>query len=97
MGNTTLNLIPEKYELSQNFPNPFNPETKINFSLPQQTKVTLKIYDILGKEVAILVNEIKPAGSYDVIFNASSISSGVYFYKIEAENFTDIKRMMLIK
>ncbi|MEP7145414.1 MAG: T9SS type A sorting domain-containing protein [bacterium] len=97
VGNTTLSLIPEKYELSQNYPNPFNPVTKINFSLPKQTQVTLKIYDILGKEVAILVNEVKPAGTYDVNFNASNISSGIYFYKIEAENFTDIKRMMLIK
>ncbi|MEO8664742.1 MAG: DUF4394 domain-containing protein [Ignavibacteria bacterium] len=96
-GNTPVTIIPNTYELTQNYPNPFNPVTRISFSLPKQTQITLKVYDILGKEIATLVNEVKPAGTYDVNFNASSFSSGVYFYKIEADNFTDIKRMMLIK
>ena len=95
--NNTLSLIPENYELSQNYPNPFNPATQINFSIPKQSVVTLKIYDVLGKEVATLINESKAAGFYTVDFNASSLSSGAYFYRLEAGNFTDIKRMMLIK
>lgn len=95
--NNTLSLIPETFELSQNYPNPFNPATQINFSIPKQSVVTLKIYDVLGKEVATLINESKAAGFYTVDFNASSLSSGAYFYRLEAGNFTDIKRMMLIK
>lgn len=92
-----LTFIPDRFELQQNYPNPFNPVTKINFSLPAQTQVTMKVYDVLGKEVATLINEVKPAGMHDVSFNASNLSSGIYFYKIEAGEFTDIKRMMLIK
>lgn len=94
---TPIALIPEKYELSQNYPNPFNPSTKINFSLPKQGFVTLKIYDVLGKQVAELVNEIKPAGFYAVDFNASALASGIYFYRIESVDFIETKRMMLIK
>ena len=92
-----ISLTPEKFELSQNYPNPFNPSTKINFSLPKQGFVTLKIYDVVGKEVAKLVNEVKPAGYYSVYFNASTLSSGVYFYRIETTGFVETKRMMLIK
>ncbi len=92
-----ISLTPEKFELSQNYPNPFNPSTKINFSLPKQGFVTLKIYDVVGKEVAKLVNEVKPAGYYSVDFNASALSSGVYFYRIETTGFVETKRMMLIK
>jgi len=88
---------PLTYELSQNFPNPFNPVTRISFALPKQGFVTLKVYDVLGKEVATLVNEMKNQGSYSVDFNASNFSSGVYFYKIETNGFSDIKKMMMIK
>ncbi|MFZ4592192.1 MAG: T9SS type A sorting domain-containing protein, partial [Ignavibacteria bacterium] len=77
--------------------NPFNPVTKINFALPKQGLVTLKIYDVLGREVRTLVNEVKSVGNYSVDFNASEFSSGIYFYKLESEGFSDIKRMMLIK
>lgn len=94
---TQLTLTPDNYNLAQNFPNPFNPVTTINFSLPKTSKVSIKIYDVLGKELRTLVNETKPAGVYDISFDASSFSSGVYFYRIEADNFSDIKRMMLIK
>ena len=90
-------FTPTKYELMQNFPNPFNPTTKISFSLPKQGLVSLKIYDMLGKEVAQLVNEVRTAGNYSVDFNAASLASGVYFYRIEAADFVDTKRMMLIK
>ena len=89
--------IPKVYSLSQNYPNPFNPSTKINFALPKQGFVTLKIYDVLGREVRTLVNEVKSAGNFTVDFNASEFSSGVYFYKLESNGFSDIKRMMLIK
>lgn len=88
---------PSDYSLSQNFPNPFNPVTKINFALPKQGLVTLKVYDMLGKEVKTLVNEVKSAGNYTVDFNGSQLTSGVYFYKIQSNGFTDIKKMTLIK
>ncbi|CAN5465320.1 hypothetical protein BH10BAC5_BH10BAC5_11880 [soil metagenome] len=92
-----ISFTPNKYELSQNYPNPFNPATKISFALPKQGLVTLKVYDMLGKEVAQLVNEIRTAGNYQIDFNASNLSSGVYFYKLTAGEFTDVKRMMLVK
>jgi len=91
------NNIPEKYSLSQNYPNPFNPVTKINFAIPKQGFVSLKIYDMLGREVKTLVNEVKQAGYFSADFNASEFSSGVYFYRLEANGFTDVKKMMLIK
>ncbi len=89
--------VPKVYSLSQNYPNPFNPSTKINFALPKQGLVTLKIYDILGREIRTLVNEVKNAGSYTVDFNASEYSSGVYFYRIQSNDFSDVKRMLLVK
>ena len=88
---------PKEFSLSQNYPNPFNPETNIKFEIPENSFVTLKVYDALGREVETLVNETKPAGSYSVDFNASGLSGGVYFCKITAGGFTDTKRMVLIK
>jgi len=88
---------PAKYELFQNYPNPFNPVTKISYSIPIDGIITLKVFDILGKEVAILFNDRKVAGNYSVDFNATNFSSGVYFYKLEVNNYTDIKRMVLVK
>jgi len=88
---------PSNYSLSQNYPNPFNPVTKINYALPKSGLVTLKIYDILGKEVATLVNEVKNVGTYSIDFNGSNLSSGVYFYKLTAGDFSSIKKMSLIK
>jgi len=90
-------IAPLTYSLSQNYPNPFNPVTKINFAIPKQGFVTLKVYDVLGREVRSLVNEVKMVGNYTVDFNGSELSSGVYFYRLESNGFTDIKRMMLIK
>ncbi len=95
-GNNT-SLIPSKFELSQNYPNPFNPTTKINFAIPKQGLVTMKIYDVLGREVRTLVNEVKQAGNYTVDFNAMEFASGVYFYKLTSGDFSDIKRMILVK
>lgn len=88
---------PISYNLSQNYPNPFNPVTLINYSIPKSGFVTLKVYDLLGKEVASLVNESKSAGNYSVMFNAASLSSGIYLYKLESESFKDTKKMVIIK
>ncbi len=88
---------PVIYTLSQNYPNPFNPVTKINFAIPKQGLVTLRIYDVLGREVRTLVNEVKQAGYYSVDFNGSDFASGVYFYRIESGSFKDTKRMLLVK
>jgi hypothetical protein len=89
--------MPKEFNLSQNYPNPFNPVTKINFAIPKSGFVTLKIYDILGREIKTLVNEVKQPGYYTVDFNGSSLASGVYFYRIVAGNFINVKRMILIK
>lgn len=89
--------VPKVFSLSQNYPNPFNPVTRIQFAVPKNEIVSIRVYDILGKEVATLVNEQKNAGTYEVDFNASSLSSGVYFYRMQAGYFADIKRMMVIK
>ena len=88
---------PENYELSQNFPNPFNPNTVIVYHLPIIGAVTLKVFDILGNEVALLVDEYKPAGSYEVEFNASGLSSGIYFYKLHSGSFIETKKMILLR
>jgi hypothetical protein len=92
---------PETFLLEQNYPNPFNPTTKIRYSIPNVgfglAQTVLKVYDVLGNEVATLVNEEKPAGSYEVTFDASNLSSGIYFYKINAGSFSDTKKMILIK
>lgn len=88
---------PNEYKLSQNYPNPFNPVTKIEYQIPSQSNVLLKVYDFTGKEVQTLVNEIKSSGNYSVYFNASSLSSGVYFYKLETTNFSSVKKMTVIK
>ncbi|MBA4406497.1 peptidase S8 [bacterium] len=89
--------IPTDYALNQNYPNPFNPTTKISYSLPDANFVTLKIYDMLGSEVATLVNENKPAGKFEVEFDASRLSSGTYVYKLIAGNYQLTKKMQLVK
>lgn len=91
------NETPAKYELMQNYPNPFNPQTKISFSIKKAGNVKLAVYDALGREISVLTNGLLEAGLYNVDFDASHFSSGVYFYKLESESFTDIKKMMLIK
>ena len=88
---------PTSYSLSQNYPNPFNPSTKISYNIAMVGIVSLKIYDILGREVSTLVNEEKPAGKYEVNFNASNLASGVYFYQIKAGDFVQSKKMILLK
>jgi hypothetical protein len=96
--NNISSKIPDSYQLNQNYPNPFNPVTKINFSVPKTGLVTLKVYDLLGKEVSTLVNEVTNAGTYSVDFDASSsLTSGIYFYKLESNGFSAVKKMMLVK
>lgn len=90
-------VIPSAYSLSQNYPNPFNPITKINFSIPKTGLVTLKIYDVVGKEISTLVNDVKNAGNYIVDFDGSMFASGTYFYRLESNGFISTKKMMLIK
>ncbi len=97
LGNVVEVSTPFTYNLSQNYPNPFNPSTTIAWQLKNDGLVTIKVYDQLGKEVATLVNEEKAAGSYEIEFNASSLASGVYYYRINAGNFVDTKKMILMK
>jgi hypothetical protein len=88
---------PTEYSLMQNYPNPFNPTTTITYSIPKNGLVALKVYDILGKEVAELVNEAKEAGDYSVTFNASELPSGIYFYTLTSGNFIATKKLILLK
>ncbi len=83
--------------LSQNYPNPFNPTTKIKYQIPELSFVTIKVYDVLGNEITILVNEEKPAGSYEIEFSASTFPSGIYFYQLKAGSFVETKKMVLLK
>jgi Secretion system C-terminal sorting domain len=89
--------LPKRFSLLQNYPNPFNPSTTINYQIPTSGMVSIKVYDVLGKEVATLVNEEKPAGSYEANFNAANLSSGIYFYKIQSGSFIETKKMILLK
>jgi len=97
LANEVVIGTPKKFTLLQNYPNPFNPSTTINFELPISNFVSLKVYDMMGKEVASLVNENKAAGFYSVKFDASKLSSGIYFYKIQAGDFSATKKLMLVK
>jgi outer membrane protein assembly factor BamB len=90
-------LILSKYELKQNFPNPFNPSTTINYHIPEMSFVTLKVYDVLGNEVATLVSEEKHTGNYEVEFGGTGLPSGIYFYRIQAGSFIETKKMVLMK
>lgn len=92
-----LTELVQSYELSQNFPNPFNPSTNIKFSIPNSSKVVLTIYNNTGKEVETLVNENLNQGSYQVDWNAVNFTSGVYYYKIQADGFIQTRKMLLIK
>jgi serine protease AprX len=89
--------LSEGFYLSQNYPNPFNPETIIKYQLPSSGNVSLKVYDLLGREVAILANEMKTAGSYEVKFSGNKLSSGIYFYRLKSGDFMNTKKMLLIK
>jgi hypothetical protein len=88
---------PQQFTLEQNYPNPFNPTTTISYQLPMVSNVSLKVYNVLGKEVATLVNETKEAGSYIAQFDASQLSSGVYFFKLTTNQFSSARKMILMK
>jgi hypothetical protein len=92
-----LLIIPEAYSLSQNYPNPFNPTTKIQYQIPELSFVSLKVHDVLGNEITTLVNEERSSGSYEIMFDAKSLSSGIYFYRLQAKEFAQVKKMILLK
>ncbi|MFA5011617.1 MAG: choice-of-anchor V domain-containing protein [Ignavibacteria bacterium] len=91
------NEIPVKFYLSQNFPNPFNPVTKIKYGIAKETNVSVKVFDLLGKEVASLVNEYQASGNYFTTFDAAKYPTGIYYYKIQAGDFTEVRKMSLIR
>jgi hypothetical protein len=96
--NTASHQIIQNYSLEQNYPNPFNPTTEITFSVPQQSTATVKIYDLLGREVKTLINNEKKApGTYHVDFDGALFPSGVYFYRLSTELFSECKKMLLVK
>ena len=101
-GVNTVSTVADKFALSQNYPNPFNPTTTIRFSLPSSGMTSLKVYDIMGKEVSSLVNATMNAGEYTTQLNASSLTSGMYFYKLEfngvdGKTFSEQRKLMLVK
>jgi parallel beta-helix repeat protein len=94
---SAVSAAPQIYEISQNYPNPFNPVTNIRYSVPVQSNVMIKVYDILGSEITTLVDEVKSPGTYNVQFNAAGLASGVYIYQIRADNFVETRKMNLLK
>jgi hypothetical protein len=97
IGIQQLSTIAEEFSLRQNYPNPFNPTTKINFSIPKSDYVSLRVYDILGREVKVLVNENLSTGEYEVDFDAKGLSSGMYYYSLRAGDYVSVKKMVLVK
>jgi hypothetical protein len=89
--------LPVEFALLQNYPNPFNPVTTIKFSVPELSPVTIKVFDVLGNEVSVILDEVKPAGNYKVNYDASESSSGIYFYQMKAGNFISVKKMSILK
>jgi hypothetical protein len=92
-----IDEVPTDFLLSQNYPNPLNPSTKIKYSIPQSSNVVIKVFDILGSEIETLVNEEKPTGTYELMWNAANLPSGVYFYQLKAGDFIQTKKMILLK
>ncbi len=97
IGIQQISSIIKEFSLSQNYPNPFNPNTKINFSIPKSDFVSLRVYDMLGREVSVLVNGHLTAGEYQADFNAKGLSSGMYYYSLRAGEYVDVKKMVLVK
>ena len=94
--------VPSGYALSQNYPNPFNPQTRIKYELPQADKVVLKVYSIVGKEICTLVDEVKPAGSFEVLWDGRDntshwVASGMYLYQLEVQGFVQTRKMLLLQ
>ena len=97
VGIHNQNTVADKYSLSQNYPNPFNPTTNINFSIPKDGNVSLKFYNSMGQEVATYVDGFLNAGTYNADFDGSNLSSGIYFYTLKTNDYTETKKMMLVK
>jgi len=95
--NSNTDQIPHSYTLEQNYPNPFNPTTIIKYQIPELSFVTIKIFDVLGSEVATLVNEEKPGGNYEVELDATNLSSGIYFYQLRVGDYVPVKKMVLLR
>jgi hypothetical protein len=93
----TSETVPKEYSLFDAYPNPFNPITKIKFAIPKESKVNLSVYNMLGEKVKELVNNYLTRGFYEIDFDASELTSGIYIYKIETNNFTDVKKLMVVK
>ncbi|MFA4907790.1 MAG: T9SS type A sorting domain-containing protein, partial [archaeon] len=91
------NLTPNTFRLAQNHPNPFNPMTTIRYQIPEATTVNLKIFDVLGNEVATLINETKPAGEYQIVFDGTNVPSGIYFYQLSTGRYSETRKMILMK
>ena len=92
-----ISEIPTDYKLSHNYPNPFNPSTNIRYSIPQSSNIVIKVFDILGNEIETLVNEDKPVGTYEITWYAEKLSSGIYFYRLQAGSFVETKKMVLLR
>jgi hypothetical protein len=95
--NNIAGSLPNTFRLSQNYPNPFNPSTTIKYELPKASKVRLSVYDILGREVSVLVDQRRDAGVYEVKFDGSNLASGVYFYQLRAGDYISTKKLLLMK
>ena len=89
--------LPVDFTLEQNYPNPFNPSTKIKYSIHQTSNVVITVFDVLGNEIETLASEVKPAGTYEIHWNAANLPSGIYFYQLEAGRFVETKKMVLMK
>jgi len=96
-SNLEISPVPTKYELGQNYPNPFNPSTQIQFALPKESRVKLEIYNTLGERITTLADETRQAGYYSERFDAAGLASGLYFYRLQAGEFVDTKRLLLLK
>jgi hypothetical protein len=92
-----ISQVPAEFLLSQNYPNPFNPSTKIKYSIPQSSNVVIKVFDILGNEIETLVNKEQSTGTYEITWYAANLPNGIYFYKLQAGNFIETKKMILLK
>lgn len=97
IGIRPISTVAEEFELSQNYPNPFNPSTKITFSIPHKSYVSLKVYDVLGRELRVLVNETLTQGEYEVDFNAGGFASGIYYYRLNADEHVSVRKMIVLK
>jgi hypothetical protein len=87
----------QSYQLKQNYPNPFNPETTIEFNIAKTSNVKISVFNIVGQELEVLVNSKMQAGNYKTVFNGAKYASGIYFYRIEAGNFSDVRKMLIVK